>query len=179
MSSTPSQSLHLSVSNKVATDPVCTSTTQPSVFAVDAPALSYTLCVRLIRSFIYRNTWTIVIRNIDPEMTIADFIIRINSVASSTDSSQTCGASPVPKPFATMHYDSIKIDCVPHGFKGSDSIVNKHDGTAPLTASDTRTMREVGIVNGTDLCAFNLPDYQDYIDGPCSNMKIKWNQFGK
>ncbi|RKP10062.1 hypothetical protein THASP1DRAFT_22168 [Thamnocephalis sphaerospora] len=115
--------------------------------------------VRLIKSFEYRTFKNLLMRDVDPQQTVAEFKENIRA-AMKTASGM--------KPFLSVNYDTLKMYTKAHGSKTSNLIINlNHDD---WIMDDEKTLADYGVENETELSFFNREAYETFKLDP----EVKW-----
>ena len=111
------------------------------------------LTVRLIRSFEHGNVRPIVIKDVQLEMTVADFQQMIMEHVNKQTN--------LPPPVVNYAYDTMKIQHKAHGAKTNDPIINTENDEQLILKRD-RSLKESGIENETEVSFFKMEDYKKY-----------------
>lgn len=109
--------------------------------------------VRLIRSFRHRNLKHIVLRNVDLDVTVEDFVGRIRE-----DIKTRPG---LPPPFRKHGYDTLKIEYKAYGSKTTDPVINKENDEKLILKAD-QTLGSAGVENETEISCFKREEYEEY-----------------
>ncbi|KAI9143352.1 hypothetical protein BKA69DRAFT_1061429 [Paraphysoderma sedebokerense] len=119
----------------------------------------HTLTVRLIRSFEYRTFKNLILKEVDPNLTIAKLKELIQD---------TLKKSTGYKAFQNNNFDALKLYVKAHGSKTSNLIINlDHDD---WFLDDNKTLKKYNIENETEISFFNRALYEAYKTHP----ETKW-----
>ncbi|CAL8240840.1 unnamed protein product [Merluccius merluccius] len=113
--------------------------------------------VRLVRSFEHRNFRPIVIRAVDLDQTVDEFISRVKTDVATRDS--------LPPPFRNFGYDTMKIIHQAHGFKTNELVMSLEDDDT-LILPPASTLAAAGVANETEMAFFSGKDYGLYKANP-------------
>lgn len=109
------------------------------------------ITIRIIKSFEFR-TFKNIILNLDELMTVQDLKLML--------------LSKLPRGF-NGKYDTLKMYFKGHGSKTSNLIINLDNDDI---LDDSKTLKDCGIENETEISFFNLEDYMKYKENPV----VKW-----
>ncbi|CAG0913666.1 unnamed protein product [Notodromas monacha] len=113
-----------------------------------------TLTVRVIRSFQHRNVRPIVLKNVDLNSCVEDFLALVKDSIGENAS--------LPPPVKKYDYDSLKIEHKAHGAKTSDPLINTFDDDK-LLLKPGKTLRQSGVENECEVSLFKWTDYVAYV----------------
>eukprot|EP01098_Paradermamoeba_levis_P009482 TRINITY_DN3957_c0_g1_i1.p1 TRINITY_DN3957_c0_g1~~TRINITY_DN3957_c0_g1_i1.p1 ORF type:complete len:123 (-),score=28.61 TRINITY_DN3957_c0_g1_i1:81-449(-) len=120
-----------------------------------------TLTIRVIRSFEYRTFKTVILKNVDPNLTVKKLKELVNHEI------QTQSAF-VPLRSALAKFDTIKIFTKAQGYKPNNLIINME--SEDLILVDDKTLAECGVEHETELSYFNREEYEKFVANP----EVKW-----
>eukprot|EP00117_Sycon_ciliatum_P044186 scpid6678/ scgid2580/ UPF0538 protein C2orf76 homolog len=112
----------------------------------------WVLPVRVIRSFEYRTSRTLVLKDVCPKVSTEAFIDRLRK--------EMASSKLIPKTFLKHDFNCVKILHKPHMFKTSNPVINL-DNDDWILPEDT-VLDQFGLVNETELTFFNRADYEQY-----------------
>ncbi|KAK1788996.1 hypothetical protein P4O66_014957, partial [Electrophorus voltai] len=115
------------------------------------------LTVRLVRSFEHRNFKPVVLRGVNLNQQVEEFIASVkNDVSTRAD---------LPPPFKKFGYDTMKIIHQAHGAKTNELVMSLEDDEK-LILRDGLDLRACGVANETELAFFRMADYAKYKANP-------------
>ncbi|KAM9710509.1 UPF0538 protein C2orf76 homolog isoform 2-T2 [Menidia menidia] len=113
--------------------------------------------VRLVRSFQHRNFRPVVLRGVQLDQKVQDFMRLVrDDIAARAD---------LPPPFRSFAYDTMKIIHQAHGAKTNELVMSLEDDEELILQADL-TLREAGIANETEVAFFRREDYDLYKADP-------------
>ncbi|KAL6484598.1 hypothetical protein MHYP_G00066430 [Metynnis hypsauchen] len=115
------------------------------------------LTVRLVRSFEHRNFKPVVLRGVNLDQKVEDFIAFVKNDVSTR--------SGLPPPFKKFDYDTMKIIHQAHGAKTNELVMSLEDDEK-LILCNGLDLRSCGIANETELAFFKMADYEKYKANP-------------
>lgn len=116
-----------------------------------------TVTVRLIRSFEHRNIRNLVLRNVDPEMSVRSFMELVREKIRESSS--------LPPPFIHFGFNTLKIETQAHGFKTNDPVINKENDER-LILKPEQQLKDCDVKNETEISFFMMEDYLKYKENP-------------
>ncbi|KAI8901078.1 hypothetical protein BC833DRAFT_579361 [Globomyces pollinis-pini] len=120
--------------------------------------MTLTITVRVIKSFEFRTTKSLVLKEIDPEMTVGELKVLIQSKLPITSGF---------KPYLNTPFDTLKLYFQPHGNKSQNLIINIDDIGF---LDDNQTLAASGLENETEISYFVKEEYEKFKLNP----EIKW-----
>nr|CAH8847417.1 unnamed protein product [Trichobilharzia regenti] len=107
-----------------------------------------TVPVTFIRSFKYRTTFYIPLKNIPQSATVRELFDRIHHELKN---------SAAPSPFKSYSYDALKVRHKAFAMKSGELLIDV-DGD-PISDNSTETIQSLGIVHETEVAVFKKSDF--------------------
>ncbi|CAO1634533.1 unnamed protein product [Parajaminaea phylloscopi] len=131
------------------------------------PLTDAVITIRVIKSFAYRTTKSLVLKNIDlTKMTVQELEERCRSDVATL---------PAFKAFRTYaaKLDTLKIYTRAHGAKTTNLVVNVDRPDWLLDTAEKRasTLQDLGLENEAELSLFHRADYDEFLQDPTNT---KW-----
>ncbi|WVQ64688.1 uncharacterized protein L199_002855 [Kwoniella botswanensis] len=125
------------------------------------PITDATLTIRIIKSFEFRTQKSLVVKHLNlEELTVGGLMELVRE-----EIKKQSGF----KPYRTLVLDTMKLYTVAHGHKTTNLIINlDHD---EWILDPTKTLREIGAQNETEISFFNKESYDKFKANP----EVKWD----
>ncbi|WOO79671.1 UPF0538 protein [Vanrija pseudolonga] len=126
------------------------------------PVTSATITVRVIKSFPFRTTKNLVLKELDLSVTTVGHLADLCREAIKTQ--------PGFKYYRSVQLDTLKKYTVAHGHKSQNLIINlDHDDW--ILSDPHQTLANAGFENETEVSFFNRADYEAFKNHP----ETKWD----
>ncbi|KAG9018919.1 hypothetical protein FRB90_008310 [Tulasnella sp. 427] len=127
------------------------------------PKTSATITVRVIKSFEFRTTKSMVLRDLNLEQTTVGQLKELVRQAIKTQGAW--------KPYRNVELDTIKLYTVAHGAKTTNLIINLDNDEEMIWSDDSAVLATLGAENETEMSFFNRKLYDEFKQKP----ETKWD----
>ncbi|KAG8944865.1 hypothetical protein FRC04_001398 [Tulasnella sp. 424] len=127
------------------------------------PKTSATLTVRVIKSFEFRTTKSMVLHDLNLEETTVGQLKDLVR--------QAIKAQGAWKPYRNVELDTVKLYTVAHGAKTTNLIINLENDETMIWSDDSATLATLGAENETEVSIFNKKVYDEFKQKP----ETKWD----